>query len=98
MKVTTDLKAGGYLDSAAQEPGKAWDYVTNFVTKAEPEAKQLPLMPLTPRQPSPIGWQIRQTSFKHNQSVIFPTAGNSTQGYEFPACNFSYPYYCSCVI
>ena len=69
-----------------------------YFTKAESEAKQLPLMPLTPRQPSPIGWQIRQTSFKHNQSVIFPTAGNSTQGYEFPACNFSYPYYCSCVI
>jgi hypothetical protein len=39
MKVTTDLKAGGYLDSAAQEAGKAWGYVTNFVGKAEAEAK-----------------------------------------------------------
>lgn len=39
MKVTTDLKAGGYLDSAAQEAGKAWGYVTNFVAKAEAEAK-----------------------------------------------------------
>ncbi len=39
MKVSTDLKAGGYLDNAAQEAGKAWGNVTNFVAKAEAGAK-----------------------------------------------------------
>ena len=39
MKVSTDLKAGGYLQTAATEAGKAWDQVTNFVGKAETEAK-----------------------------------------------------------
>jgi ABC-type hemin transport system substrate-binding protein len=39
MKVSTDLKAGGYLQTAATEAGKAWNQVTNFIAKADAEAK-----------------------------------------------------------
>jgi hypothetical protein len=39
MKVSTNLKAGGYLQTAAEEAGKAWNQVTSFVSKAEAEAK-----------------------------------------------------------
>ncbi|MGW8143360.1 MAG: hypothetical protein ACWGN2_03140 [Anaerolineales bacterium] len=41
MRVSTNLKAGGYLESAAQEAGKAWGEVTNFVARAEAEAQNL---------------------------------------------------------
>lgn len=41
MKVSTDLKAGGYLQSAAAEAGKAWNQLASFVTKAEAEAKSV---------------------------------------------------------
>lgn len=39
MKVSTDLKAGGYLQTATNEASKAWNQVTNFVAKADAEAK-----------------------------------------------------------
>ena len=39
MKVSTDLKAGGYLQTAATDANKAWNQVTNFISKADAEAK-----------------------------------------------------------
>ena len=39
MKVSTNLKAGGYLEGAAQEAGRVWGEVTNFIAKAEAEAE-----------------------------------------------------------
>ena len=47
MKVSTNLKAGGYLESAAQEAGRVWGEVTNFVAKAESEAKTVTTDALT---------------------------------------------------
>jgi hypothetical protein len=41
MKVSTDLRAGGYLQTAAAEAGKAWNEVTKFIAKAEAEAKSV---------------------------------------------------------